>query len=112
MVVFSPHTFHETSVSEVASIFAVFHSRVFAREVVATNNVNIRSLRFFIGPPLRSICHSLLSRRTERHSRQATVNEQTEGRGSTLPRAISRAGRGGALNRGWGTRLKSPGWTI
>src|ERR1700722_18847999 len=58
MVVFSPHAFDETSVSEVASIFAVFHSRVFARDAVATNNVNIRSLIFFIGPPLRSICHS------------------------------------------------------
>src|ERR1700723_3507460 len=55
MVVFSPHNFHDTLVSEVASIFAVFHSRVFARDVVASSNVSIRRLSFFIGPPLRSI---------------------------------------------------------
>src|SRR5580693_5110698 len=77
MVVFSPHTFHETSVSEVASIFAVFHSRVFAGDVVATSNVNIRSQRFFIGPPLRSICHSQRSRRIARHSRQTTVKRKS-----------------------------------
>src|SRR5271168_3239435 len=60
MVFFSPNNFHETSVSEEASIFADFQFRVFARDIVASNNGSIRRLSFFIGTPLRSISHSYL----------------------------------------------------
>src|SRR5208283_4384257 len=55
MMFLLPRSSPETSVSEASTTIAVFHSRVFARDAVATNIVNIRSLSFFIGPPLRSI---------------------------------------------------------
>src|SRR5271169_4605003 len=60
MVFLLPSNFWETSVSEVASIFACFQFRVFARHAVATNSVSISRLNFFIEAPLRSICHSYL----------------------------------------------------
>src|SRR5271157_441841 len=55
MIFLLPRTSPETLVSEASTTLAVFHSRVFARDAVATSIVNSRSLNFLIGPPLQII---------------------------------------------------------
>src|SRR5579863_3798852 len=92
MVVFSPNNFQETSVSEATSIFAVFQSRFLARDEVATNRVNSRSRRFFMGTPLRSIRPFPFLAVPRAYNREPIANSEEDP-------ALARTSRKGRLHR-------------